>query len=465
MYAGGRFAPGLRAAVVFALWLCVPALFAQASLDALLEQHRAQPADWKLCNQIAVSYTQAQKFQEAADFFRKTIALNPNFVPARKNLGVVLWFAGRKEEAEKQLRSLLAVIPNDPVPHLYIGLASHGRGQHKEAREHFAKAGDLAAKNPEVLPAVLDSYVAAGDAGFVSQALQFAQANGDPQLTVRLAAVLAQNGMHEAVIAALEPLDHPGVEGRLLLAEAYDRRNLPDKAYAAYSRALAEHPREERVYTALAAFASAHKNNRFGLEVIEKGLQRRPNSAPLLVQQGLLQAIDGDRDTAEKSLRAAIQADTRWSVSVLALGLLQLESGSAAEAAATFERAVRDFPAEQPAYYFYGLALSRSGDAGRRQAIPILRKALAMEPDDVKTRILLGQAYLASGRTQLGIAELERAVRTDPKNAAALYQLSLAYRKAGNTALADRHMNAFRALKASAAEEQTELVQFLKIVK
>ena len=46
-------------------------------------------------------------FPEAAQYYRKALSLNPQLLPARKNLGVVLWFAGhQKETALYQLEGL-----------------------------------------------------------------------------------------------------------------------------------------------------------------------------------------------------------------------------------------------------------------------------------------------------------------------------------------------------------------------
>src|SRR5262245_59815002 len=85
----------------------VVAIVAGASLPAsaqeplnLLEQHRARPSDWKLCHQIALAYTQTQNLQQAEIFYRKTLDLKPDFIPARKNLATVSWFLGKKTESE-----------------------------------------------------------------------------------------------------------------------------------------------------------------------------------------------------------------------------------------------------------------------------------------------------------------------------------------------------------------------------
>jgi hypothetical protein len=71
----------------------VPVIFAGVSLPAnaqgpvdLLEQHRARPDDWKLCHQIALAHTETQNLQQSEMFYRETLKLKPDLIPARKNL-------------------------------------------------------------------------------------------------------------------------------------------------------------------------------------------------------------------------------------------------------------------------------------------------------------------------------------------------------------------------------------------
>src|SRR3954470_19341168 len=91
-----RFEMKLRHGLVAALGLCAAVLAADsARLTSLLEEFRERPSDWKLCNEIAAAYVADQKFDRAAEFYKKVTSLNAAFLPARKNLAVVLWFAGR----------------------------------------------------------------------------------------------------------------------------------------------------------------------------------------------------------------------------------------------------------------------------------------------------------------------------------------------------------------------------------
>jgi tetratricopeptide (TPR) repeat protein len=455
----------VSAAVLLSVCCSVPQIFCQDPLAQLLEQQRANPSDWKVLNQIAITYTQTQQFDKAAVFYRRVIRINPAFLPARKNLGVVLWFLNRKREAEVIFRKLLPEIPKDPVPHLYLALACHERSQYAAAKSHFSLAGDLAMKNPEVLPAAIDSYLATKDTSIVPAALEFMQREGATELYNAMASVFNRRGMYESTVTALTANKHPDTESDTLLAEALDKLGRPERAYATLANAIDRNPSDEKGYSALARFATAHDNNAYGLEVLEKGLQRNPRSPVLLVQRGLLVALAGDREQAARSFDAAAQANPGWAVPLLSRGVLELEAGDPDAAATTFRKAIAITPEDHNAYYFCALALSRNGDRGRPEAMDLLKKALAIAPEDAKSRVLLGQAHLAAGRVKEGIGELERALRSEPNNSTALYQLALAYRRLGNATLSQQRMAAFRRAKAKVAEEQTAILQVMKIVK
>jgi tetratricopeptide (TPR) repeat protein len=449
---------------LFATCAAVPLWQGNDELQELLREHRSQPSDWKLCNQIAIAYTQAEQFETAAVFYRKVLTVNPAFLPARKNLGVVLWFANRKQEAEKTFRSLLAEIPKDPVPHLYTGLALYERRRFSDAKLHFSQAGELAMENPEVLPMAVDAYLHTGDQTIVPHAFDFSNRTSDSSTVTKLALVFNRHKQYQATVKILDNRPTLDADGYAVLAEAWDKQSQPERAFEILSKAMAANPESEHGYTMLAAFASAHHNNSYALEIVEQGLARNPRFPVLLLLRGLLTAFAGDRDAAQKSFHAASEANPQWSLPLLAMGIVEMEAGRSDLAVEVFERAIRVAPKETQGYYLSALAQSRRSEADRSGPIETLRKALTIDPADTRSRVLLGQLEISAGRVQQGVAELERALRTDKKDRRALYQLALAYRKLGRIDLAKKYMAQFSALKKD-DEDHTELVQIMRTVR
>src|SRR5881628_3433223 len=191
-------------AMITALWLSAAAVAQQsgASLPALLQRYQAQPEDYRLCQEIGVAYTRSEQLDKAEEFFLKAVRLKPDFLPARKNLATVLWFLNRKQESEHEFQALVKLLPNDPAPRLYLGLAAYERAQYAEAVTQLEKAGALAMENPEALP---------------------------------------------------------------VLADAYNRQGAPEKAHKLYTKMIALTPDSADAYASFAAFASTHRNNAFAL--------------------------------------------------------------------------------------------------------------------------------------------------------------------------------------------------------
>jgi tetratricopeptide (TPR) repeat protein len=385
----------------------------------------------------------------------------------------VLWFLDRKGESEREFLAITKVFPADLVPHLYLGLAAYERRDFPRAKMEFARAGTLASSNPEVLPAVFESYLAIHDMSFPAKVVgQVTRAEEpDSALILRLGALLLQYGEYDNAVVALEKLvamHKDSAEVWRMLAEAYDRQDKPEQAYRAYSRAAENDPNLEDNYLAFAEFASAHGNNDYALQVVARGLQRLPKSPALLFEQGILLALKGDREQADNSFMEANRLKPAWNFPLLALGISQLESGDAAQAAVLFQEARTANPRDSRAYYLYAAALSR--EAGvisvetRAKAIAALDTVIEMDPKDARAHALLGQLDLAAGKLDAAALEWQTALKIEPENATALYQLGLLRRRQGKTAEAERLLQAFQRVKAKKPDEEKSLVEILRVV-
>lgn len=443
---------------------------AAEALPLLLELHKARPEEWQVCHLIGVVYTQLQQLENARGYYRKALGLNPAFLPARKNLAVVLWFLGDRTESEREFLSVAQATPADLVPQLYLGLAAHERKEFQEARRRFQKAGDLAMANPEVLPAVIESFLGAGDPAVPRQLLQRLEAaeRPDGQLAFRVGMAFARFGMDQEAVTCLEKSLAAGTGGPeplITLGEAYDRLGQPEKALAAHRRAIEADPSSEEAYLALAHFSYLHQNNEYALKILNEGLDKKSGSARLLQQKGVVLALLGNHEEAEKSLQEAGRADPKWNEPLLALGVSQMERGRYEEAAASFRQAAGVAAGDFRAEYLYATALKRTGDPARRQEIlAALKKAAKLKPDDARPLASLGQAYLEAGQIEEATVELEAAIRIDPENATALYQLGRLYRDQGKREESRQMLERFAKAKAKQREEEGSLVDILKIV-
>jgi Flp pilus assembly protein TadD len=446
---------------------------AESALPILLELHRATPSDANLCQQIGIAYTQLQDLARAEKFYREAVRLNPQFHAARKNLGTVLWFLNRKGDSEREFLAVTKALPADPVPHLYLGLAAAARHEFPRAKREFEQAGTLASSNSEVLLPVLESYLATRDLSFPTTVLeQLARAQDpDPEMTSHVGALFLQYGYCDQAVVAFEKIisaHKESAEPWRLVAEAYDRQHKPELAYRAYSRAIEKDPTFEDAYISLAEFASAHANPDYALQMVSRGLDQLPKSSSLWLEQGILLALKGDRAKAQASFSEASRLKPDWNLPLLALGVSELESGNAVHAAVMFEKARAADARDARAWYLYAFALSKgSGETSattRANAITALHKATQLDQNDAASHALLGHFELAAGNSETALRELEIALKLDPENATALYQLGLLYRRQGRTEDAQRLLDKFQRVKAKQRAEETQLVDILRVV-
>jgi tetratricopeptide (TPR) repeat protein len=80
---------------------------------------------------------------QAAEFFRKSIALKPDYAPAYLRLGNILLDEGRTEEAEAQFRKYLQLRPHDIYGHLAMARAAHARQDWNMVVEQVLAAQDV----------------------------------------------------------------------------------------------------------------------------------------------------------------------------------------------------------------------------------------------------------------------------------------------------------------------------------
>lgn len=404
-----------------------------SSISGLLDRYQAEPANSALCEQIGIAYTRANDFGRAAEFFRKALAIDPQSIPAAKNLATVLWFGDHKRESVTLFRTLEGKIPRDPVPQLYLGLNAYDLKNMDAAAAHFERAGELASDNPEVLPVVISTFLVSGRTKQVIAILENRIAGGGSD-----------------------------AQTYVLLGDAYDREELLRKAWSAYSEAIAHSPGAEENYLALAAFSIEHRNAALARDVLSRGLDRLPGSAKLTLETGLVWALQGDFDRARTAFDKASLLDPYWSLPLLALGITDLQTGNADQAANVFRRAKQVAPNDYRCYYFHALALNRSqasqSDSTRSQAIDELRQAVKLDPSHVQPRVALAQNQLSAGQTAEAEAQLREAIRLDPAEPTALYKLALLCRREGKKEEADRLLTAFQSLKKKAAAEDNEFV-------
>ena len=85
----------------------------------------------------------ASRLQGAETHLQEAIRLRPDYLGARQLLALLMTRQQRYSEAIAQLEYVLETVPDDPYPHLFLGMLKERLGKETEARRHFATYSTL----------------------------------------------------------------------------------------------------------------------------------------------------------------------------------------------------------------------------------------------------------------------------------------------------------------------------------
>jgi tetratricopeptide (TPR) repeat protein len=114
-------------------------------------------------------------------------------------------------------------------------------------------------------------------------------------------------------------------------------------------------------------------------------------------------------------------------------------------------------PRNALANLYYGLSLWKGQPAGStaidmQKVEALLRRAVALDPKLTKGFVELGTLLSDQQRHKEAIPELRRAIELDPNQLQVHYRLAQAYQRTGQKALAAKELEIFERLKASSTK-------------
>lgn len=137
-------------AIVLAVYLLSPVLSQQSSQPRVsIEQLWAE----------ASTAQQHQQYARAAEFYRKILAMQPDFTEAKVNLGIILHLAGKLQEAVICFDQVLSRHPDLLAPNLIAGLDDLKLDNPEAALPHLQKAVKLNPGSIEAQIGLADSYL------------------------------------------------------------------------------------------------------------------------------------------------------------------------------------------------------------------------------------------------------------------------------------------------------------------
>jgi tetratricopeptide (TPR) repeat protein len=324
----------------------------------------------------AQEYLKQHNLGGAASEFAAIVALEPENVDARGNLGVLLFFQGKYGEAIPQFRVALKLAPALWKIQALLGIAEKRTGRFSAARGDLEKA----------FPRVQDEKVRV-ETGM--ELIDLYSQTGDLEKAAATVSVLRK----------MEPAN-------------------PAILYSAY-RVYSELTEQATLSLMVVAPKSAYMHELMGLELAKHGhpaeaiqnfrvaIQIDPKlPGPHYELAEVLNASASTRPEAESEYKAALALNPFDEASECRLGDIAAEEGDLKEAYERYARALQLRPDDAQANL--GLAKVLTSMGKLEQAQPLLERAIQLDPTSAVAHFRLSTLYRRTGRSADAQRELQQ---------------------------------------------------------
>lgn len=321
----------------------------------------------------AIQAQQRGDYQVAIKEYRELLALRPQDVEAKVNLGAALAHVGRFDEAIVMYQSALPSLKDSRMVRLNLGLAYYKKGDWVNAREQFSALHQAAPTNVQAAILLADTEVKLGDAEPAAGMLEPLETtnaqNSDFNYVLGLALIKA--GRRRDGIPHMEKAGELGESG---------------DAYMLAGAALLD--------------LNEYEQARHDLEIAER---LAPNLRGLHTLVGMARDKTGDQKQAEPAFREAVKENPDDFEANLYLGALLYKQRQLPEAKTYLDQAVKLKPNDSMARYESAMLKSTSGEY--EAAAKELEAVIKDNPDWLEPHVELTSLYYKLHRPSDGAKE------------------------------------------------------------
>jgi tetratricopeptide (TPR) repeat protein len=215
-------------------------------------------------------------------------------------------------------------------------------------------------------------------------------------------------------------------------------------------------------YLDFADIAFNHNSFQVGIDMLNAGLTRLPQSAPLYVARGVLEVQLSQSEAAVADFEQAHRLDPALSFAVDAIGIVETQQHQSGQSLALFESQARQHPDDSLLQYLLAEQLSESADESLNleAAIAAAKRAAKLDPRYKAAHDLLAVLYLRAKQPRLAMQEAELALALDPNDQDALYQEIMARRRSGETAELPVLVARFNQVRKENARKQQDVDRY-----
>jgi tetratricopeptide (TPR) repeat protein len=413
--------------------------YAQAT-DQLERLLPYAPQSYEIHELLGMSYASLSQDAKAIEHLKTAVEIKPDSAEARTNLGASLAHAGKVDAAGEQFRKALALEPESYD-------ANHNLGEFYIQGGKVAEAQPLLEKAEQANPRSYDNGYDLAMADFL----------------------LGRHDAARQVIGDLIKLKDTG-ELHNLLGQIDEKDGKYVEAANDFEAAAHLDPSEDNIFD-WGSEMLLHRTYEPAIAIFQKGAQRFPKSARILIGLGLAYYSRGKYDDAIEALIAA--ADLNPSDPRCYVFLSKAYNSSPLQAEKVIQRFRRYAelqPANALAQYYYAISLwkgKRVEDSGTDLSAveSLLQKSIALDDSLAEAHVQLGNLYADQHQYEKSIPQYERALALDPNLSDAHYRLGTDYVHVGNKESAQKEFAVYQKLRAEhlaeVEKERAEVQQFV----
>jgi tetratricopeptide (TPR) repeat protein len=376
-------------------------------------------------------YFDQQRYREAAIQFGNAVQVDPQFAQAHYRLGETLLKLQDLNHAYGELSRAVELDPNIYAAQADLAnllVSSRQPEALKQAKIHL----DLLR---EKQPDSAETYAAWSNYYFAED---------------KLAAAMQE--MQKAIDA-----DPARSDSYLSMALLQTRADLPEQAETNFKKAAEVAPKAMNAQLALGAFYQSRNRLPEAEQQFRKAISTDPKDPAPRAALVRLMIAEGKRTEAETLLKETKSALPNNSEGYRMLGDFYFATGDLDKATAEYGSLFNDHPRDMQVKknYIQLLILKNRLDEATKLNDPILKTS----PRDIDALVYRGQILLRQGNASGAVGPLQEALRNDPNNAVAHYQLGIAFDQQHDDDRAEAEWHEAVRLKPDMTESQQALAQ------
>ena len=369
--------------------------------------------------------------------FKEALLMDPEAPATHFNLGLVLMQVGRPEPAVEEFRQVTQLQPDMINGHLALGMTLLDLGRYSEATRPLEAALEIDPQSTQALDQLAQALIAQGDfpraIAARRRAVELEPQNLDFQLALGVAH--AENGSLEEAVSVFERAveDHPNSPlAHLNLGTLFARLDRYDEAALALREALKLNP--ENAPSRLTLAKVLVRSHHYGDALIEVDAYIAQQPADFAefdaaYVRGVALRQLGRLDEAEGELRRAVELNDQHSDAQYQLGFVLARQQRLEEARSHLEQAKALNPESPDIRFQLASVLRRLEEEGpAREEFEVFQRSKLEVQRENEAAIIASRANqkLQEGDAAVAVELYRQSLEQAPRNAKALYNLSVA---------------------------------------